>query len=183
LPPFAAIRRRPIDEQGVLRLMAHAMNLGFLPGSLPLHSSELEFRQLPEPEPPAACGDGTLTSTKRRRVLIVDDNLDSTEGLKLLFGQWGHEVWVAHDGLAAVQAATEFRPQVVILDIGLPKLDGYQAARRIRAELGDSVLLVAMSGWGQAEDRRRAQEAGFNHHLTKPVEPRVLHQLLAGAAP
>ena len=95
--------------------------------------------------------------------------------LKLL----GSEIHTAHDGLEAVEAAEQFRPDVILLDIGLPKLNGYEVCRRIREQpwSGD-VVIVALTGWGQEEDRRRSAEAGFNHHLVKPVELEALAQLL-----
>ena len=106
-----------------------------------------------------------------------------TTTLKLLLERTGHEVYVAHDGLEAVHAEAAFHPDVVLLDIGLPKLNGYEAARRIREQAGDrKVLLVALTGWGQQEDRRRALEAGFDHHLTKPVDAAALRRLLTPAA-
>jgi CheY-like chemotaxis protein len=85
----------------------------------------------------------------------------------------------AHDGLEAVGAAGVFRPDVVLLDIGLPKLNGYEAGRRIREQLGKDVMLIALTGWGQEEDRRRSKDAGFDHHMTKPVEFDALQKLLA----
>jgi CheY-like chemotaxis protein len=97
----------------------------------------------------------------------------------MLLREMDNEVQTAHDGLDAVRAAADFRPNVVLLDIGLPKLNGYEAARRIRQELGAGVLLVALTGWGQEEDRRRSREVGFDHHMMKPVEVEVLQQLLA----
>lgn len=116
-----------------------------------------------------------------RRILVVDDNQDSADSLSLLLRMLGNEVRTAHDGLQAVAAATEFHPDLVLLDIGLPKLNGYDAARRIRAVRGDRVVLIAVTGWGQKEDRRRSREAGFDHHLTKPVDLAALNQLLANA--
>ena len=113
-----------------------------------------------------------------RRVLVVDDNLDSAETLEMLLGNLGHEVRTAHDGLEGVGVAAAFQPDVVLLDIGLPKLNGYDAARRIRALRGDGVVLIAVTGWGQDEDRRRSREAGFDHHLTKPVNLGALQKLL-----
>ncbi len=123
-----------------------------------------------EPEPAA----------RPRRILVVDDNRDAADSLSMLLHTGGHEVRVAYDGLEAVGAAVAFRPDVVLLDIGLPKLSGYEAARRIRDARGSEVLLVAVTGWGQAEDRRRAQEAGFDHHLTKPVDPEAIARLIDG---
>lgn len=90
----------------------------------------------------------------------------------------GHEVRVALDGAAAISAATELKPQIAILDIGMPRVNGYDAARQLRAAFGTSVMLVAMTGWGQDEDRRRAREAGFDHHLTKPVDLAAVERLV-----
>jgi DNA-binding response OmpR family regulator len=110
----------------------------------------------------------------------VDDNRDAAESLCILLGMSGNSVRTAHDGLEAVAVAAEFRPDVVLLDIGLPKLDGHEAARRIREQEGGAgMLLIALTGWGQEEDRRRSREAGFDHHLTKPVEFDSLLRLLA----
>ena len=114
------------------------------------------------------------------RVLVVDDNVDAAESLSALLRIWGHEVRMVHDGLTAIDAAREQHPEVVLLDIGLPGLDGYQVAKRLRedAEL-DGALLVAMTGYGQPDDRRRSREAGIHHHFVKPVEPFVLRTLLS----
>jgi two-component system CheB/CheR fusion protein len=117
------------------------------------------------------------------RVLVVEDNLDAAESLATLLRVWGHDVQVAHDGLQALDTARDQRPEVVLLDIGLPGLDGYQVARRLRDDVGlDNSLLVAMTGYGQPEDRRRSREAGIHHHFVKPVEPLVLRNLLADVA-
>ena len=116
----------------------------------------------------------------RLLILVVDDNRDAAESLAMLLQMWGHEVRTAHDGLAAVEAAAEFEPDVVLLDIGLPKLNGYDAARQISQARRRSMVLVALTGWGQDEDRRRSSEAGFHHHLTKPVELEALQRVLAG---
>jgi PAS domain S-box-containing protein len=117
------------------------------------------------------------------RVLVVEDNIDAAESLATLLRVWGHDVQVVHDGLQALDTAREQRPEVVLLDIGLPGLDGYQVARRLRDEVGlDTSLLVAMTGYGQPEDRRRSREAGIHHHFVKPVEPLVLRNLLADVA-
>jgi CheY-like chemotaxis protein len=91
----------------------------------------------------------------------------------------GHDVQTAHDGLEAIQAAAAFRPDVIFLDIGMPRMNGYEAARHIRQQpWGKNIMLVAVTGWGQEEDKRRAIEAGFDHHLTKPVEAAAVHRLL-----
>jgi PAS domain S-box-containing protein len=115
-----------------------------------------------------------------KRVLVVDDNRDSAESLAMMLTMTGNEVRTAFDGEAGLEAAAAFRPDVAFLDIGMPRLDGHECARRIRSESwGGGVLLVAMTGWGQEEDRRRTREAGFDHHLVKPVDPEVLRAILA----
>jgi CheY-like chemotaxis protein len=113
------------------------------------------------------------------RVLIADDNIDAGAMMELMLTLKGHEVRVASDGLQAVTIAGSFAPDIAFLDIGMPRLDGYEVARRIRDLLGRRVTLVALTGWGQDEDKRRAFEAGFDHHLTKPPEPEVLDRVLA----
>jgi two-component system CheB/CheR fusion protein len=124
------------------------------------------------PRPPAA-------KPAPRRILLVDDNRLAAMSLSLLLRTGQHEVRLAHDGEEAVRAAAEFRPEVVVLDIGLPKLNGYDAARKIRQETwGRNMVLIALTGWGQDEDKRRAREAGFDHHLVKPVDAATLTQLL-----
>ncbi len=118
------------------------------------------------------------------RVLVVDDNRDSAETLEMLLRIKANEVRTAHDGLEAVEVAEAFRPELVLLDIGLPKLNGYEVARRIREQpWGRAVTLVALTGWGQDEDRRRSMEAGFDHHVVKPVDFDALEKLLAGSPP
>jgi PAS domain S-box-containing protein len=114
-----------------------------------------------------------------RRVLVVDDNHDSAEMMAMLLEFAGHEVRTAHDGLNAVNEVAGFQPHVVLLDIGLPGLNGYEAAERIRLAPGRQPVLIALTGWGQADDRRRAVEAGFDHHLIKPVDHDVLMTLVA----
>jgi PAS domain S-box-containing protein len=115
----------------------------------------------------------------RRRILIVDDNQDGAESLALLVQLGGHETLKAHDGVEAIEAAERFRPDVVLLDIGLPRLNGYEVCRRIREEpWGKDVVLVALTGWGQEEDRQRSREAGFDTHMVKPVDHDVLMKLI-----
>ena len=122
-------------------------------------------------------------SPERRRVLIADDNHDATESLSLLLEMSGHEVRVAHLGQTALSLAQTFRPDVVILDIGMPDLSGYEVARALRREpWALDLQLIALTGWGQDDDRRRAVEAGFDHHLTKPIDPDQLGRLIAGKA-
>jgi len=119
-----------------------------------------------------------------RRVAVVDDNEDSAEGIAMLLRLDGHDVATAHDGLEAVALAERFRPEVVFLDIGLPGINGYEAARRIRALPGGrEIRLVALTGWGQQEDRRKSAEAGFDRHLVKPVEPGDLEQAMREGEP
>jgi PAS domain S-box-containing protein len=119
---------------------------------------------------------------KHCRILVVDDNQDSADSLAMLLHMLGHEVKTANDGERALDAATEFRPDVAILDIGLPKMNGYDLAKQIREQpWARDVVLVALTGWGQEQHRRRSAESGFNHHLTKPVEFEVLQQILAAA--
>ena len=114
------------------------------------------------------------------RVLVVDDNHDAVETLAMLLGLWGHDVRLAADGPSALETAAAHRPDVVLLDISLPGMSGYEVAERLRAnpELRETVL-VAMTGYGQAEDKKETREAGFTLHLVKPVEPDVLQKLLA----
>lgn len=116
----------------------------------------------------------------RRRILVVDDNQDAADSLALLLRLQGQEVQVAHDGPSALKLAPAYAPEVVFLDIGMPGMNGYDVARRMRQlpEL-EKTVLIALTGWGQDEDRQRSQEAGFNHHLVKPVEPDVITGLLA----
>jgi CheY-like chemotaxis protein len=117
-----------------------------------------------------------------RRVLVVDDSRDAVESLSLLLQLEGHEVQAAGDGPSALEAARDFQPQVVFLDIGLPGMDGYEVARRLREQPSlDSAVLVALTGYGQDDGRRRAREAGFDAHLVKPADPEALHRLLAEA--
>jgi two-component system CheB/CheR fusion protein len=120
------------------------------------------------------------TPVPPRRVLVVDDNVDAAESLALLLRVERHEVRTAHDGPTALHVAEAFRPEVVLLDIGLPRMDGYEVARRLRGQAGfQKALLVALTGYGQDEDRRRAEEAGFDAYLVKPADPAALHELLA----
>jgi len=129
-----------------------------------------------EPEASAEAGSGL-------RVLVADDNQDAADTLAMLLEIMGHTVRQVPDGEAAVRVAAEFNPQVVLLDIGMPKLNGYEACRQIRALPGGSAMtLVAVTGWGQADDRRRSQEAGFDQHLVKPVDPSALVELIASLA-
>jgi CheY-like chemotaxis protein len=114
------------------------------------------------------------------RVLVVDDNRDAADSLAILLEIGGHAVGVAHDGPAALELAQSFLPDVVLLDIGMPGMNGYEVAMRLRAiPAHHGALLVALTGWGQDEDKRRAMAAGFDHHLTKPVDSAALGLVLA----
>jgi CheY-like chemotaxis protein/two-component sensor histidine kinase len=115
----------------------------------------------------------------RKRILIVDDLRDSAESLELLLRLAGHETRIAFDGVEAVEVADAFRPDVVLLDLGMPRLDGFEACRRIRAQpWANGVLFVAVTGWGQDTERQRSREAGFDAHLVKPVDFEELDELL-----
>jgi CheY-like chemotaxis protein len=137
---------------------------------------------LPHPWPAQSAAEEALPGSGApggRRVLVVDDNQDAADTLALLLELMGHQTRTANDGLAALEAAEDFRPDVVLLDIGLPKMNGYDVCRKMREQpWGQRAFLVALTGWGQAEDQRKASEAGFDRHLVKPVEESVLQQLL-----
>ena len=116
------------------------------------------------------------------RVLVADDNRDAADSLQRVLALSGHDVRVAYDGESALRAGEEFRPRVAILDIGMPGMNGYEVARELRTLHGREVTIVALTGWGQEADRRKATEAGFDHHLTKPVDPGTLDVLLSQVA-
>ena len=121
-------------------------------------------------------------TVSRRRILVVDDNSDAAESLALLLQIDGHEVRTAFDGVEALDLAAGFVPEVMLLDIGMPRLDGYEVARRLRKEpWGRNLSLIALTGWGQEQDRRRTAEAGFNAHLIKPVGEAELRRAIAAA--
>ncbi len=144
---------------------------------LPLREEPAIVREAPAPRPgrTEACGPA-------RRILLVDDNQDAAQALRLLLEADGHEVRVAADGASGLELARTYRPEVVLLDIGLPKMDGYELARRIRADAAlQGTVLVAVTGYGQMHDRARASASGFHHHLVKPVEYRDLQEVLRAA--
>jgi CheY-like chemotaxis protein len=122
---------------------------------------------------------GPSTRPPGSRILVVDDSVDSAETLGELLKIWGHEVHLAHDGPGAVAAARDYRPEVVLLDIGLPGMDGFAVAKELRKEGTAGRLLVALTGYGEQQDKDRAQKAGFDHHLVKPIDPDTLQKLLA----
>lgn len=131
-----------------------------------------------EPTPSAPAG--SVRAQSRKRILVVDDHRDAARILGLLLDSLGHEVKTANDGQQALDAMSAFRPEIVFLDIGLPSLDGYEVARRVREtpDLRDTKL-IALTGWGHDEDRQRTREAGFDHHLVKPVAVKTLKEVLA----
>jgi PAS domain S-box-containing protein len=139
---------------------------------LPIVADTPETRSAPPVKEPV--------SSAPRRILIVDDSRDGAESLAMLLELAGHETHQAHDGLDAIEAAERFRPDAVLLDIGLPRLNGYEACRRIRKEpWGKDLVLVALTGWGQEEDRQQSHDAGFDAHMVKPVDYNVLLDFLA----
>jgi CheY-like chemotaxis protein len=148
-------------------------DFGFLPPALPVPRSA--SREEAGTEPAVA----RASTPAARRVLVADDNEDSASSMALLLQLKGHEVRTAQDGLEAVAVAADFRPDVILLDIGMPGLDGYEACRRIRQEpWGQRIVIAALTGWGRPEDRERSREAGFTQHLVKPVTPETLEKLL-----
>jgi CheY-like chemotaxis protein len=169
------------------------IGLAFARGLIHLHGGTLEARSegtgrgsefivnLPRrtaskaPANPVAVTSGISV---RRRILIADDNRDAADSLAMLLRMDGHDVMVVHDGRQAVATIDSFRPEIVMLDIGMPELNGYEVARQVRqGPLGTSITLIAVTGWGQASDKARAAAAGFNHHLTKPIEPEGLTRM------
>ena len=124
--------------------------------------------------------DTAVESSPERRILIVDDNRDSADSLSMLLEITGNKTYMAHDGIEALEAIEKYRPEVVLLDIGLPRLDGHEVCRRIREKSwGKDIVIIALTGWGQEDDRRKSEEAGFNGHLVKPVDYDELLELLS----
>ncbi len=123
------------------------------------------------------------TPRSRRRVLVVDDNVDGAESLAKVLQICGHEARTAHGGPEALDAARQFQPDVVLLDIGLPGMNGYEVAKRLRGDPAlAGAMLVALTGWGSEDDKRQSREAGFDYHLTKPVEVTSIQSILARVA-
>jgi len=135
-----------------------------------------------EPEPRSPATEKAMPSRPPLRVLVVDDNVDTATSLALLLRELGDDVRTAYDGPAALEAALDYRPDVALLDIGLPGLDGFEVAKRMRQQpIFRDVVLVAMTGYGQESDRQRSQAAGFDHHLVKPIKFKKLQEILASA--
>jgi DNA-binding response OmpR family regulator len=147
--------------------MQHAVHLPILLGKLGLSTGASEK---------------AAAAAAPRRILVVDDNRDGVASLALLLNMAGHETRTAFDGEEAVKVAEQFDPHIVLLDLGLPKLNGYDVCRRIRKQKqGMSILIVAVTGWGQDEDKMKSLDAGFDMHLVKPVEAEHLMAVLAAA--
>ena len=135
------------------------------------------------PRPPAWLQKRKAPPPLRGAVLVVDDNVDAADSLARYLEMSGHQVRTANGGLEALETARLYRPEVVLLDIAMPGMDGYELARRLRQEHGlEKTLLVALTGYGQEEDRRRSREVTIDHHLVKPVNPETLQDLLAPSA-
>ena len=167
--------RSLVDSHGG-RVEAH--NLG--PGAGTEFVVYLPVASVPVPSEPEASVVGPLP---RRRILVVDDNVDAADTLALLLETLGAVVAVAYGGREALEAVTRFKPDVLLLDVGMPEVNGYDVARKIRATPGhDTLLLIALTGWGQEQDQARSREAGFNHHLVKPPDMVELRRLLSGSA-
>jgi signal transduction histidine kinase len=191
---FVQAERRTKGSHGGM-----GIGLALVKGLVDLHGGTVEARSegpgkgsefavtlplLPPREPDGRLGPrGQPRQVASRRVLVVDDNVDAAESLALLLRLGGHEARVAHDGPSALMLAEAEPPEVAFLDIGMPGMDGYELARRLREQPAlRGVLLVALTGWGQDEDRRRTREAGFDAHEVKPVSPEALEELLSKAA-
>ena len=176
---LALARRLAEMHEGTLEVRSEGVGKGAeftlslpLPRSANVHAAtQLQSGSLPEAGAPVI----------PRRVLVVDDNTDAARSLELLLKSLGHQVQVAHDGIQALESATQFRPDLVLLDIGMPGLNGYEVARRLRAlRPSDSLRIVAITGWGQEVDRQLSRDAGFDLHLVKPVDMTVLERVLSG---
>ena len=171
------------------------IGLALSKGLVELHGGSIEARsrgagfgsefivRLPRPAAAerrtAASAEAIRSDTVSRRVLVADDNRDGAESLAILLQVEGHDVQVVHDGAAALAALEQTRPDVALLDIGMPGLSGYEVAQRVRSSpSGRSVVLIAITGWGQDSDKARALESGFDHHFTKPIEPERITELL-----
>jgi CheY-like chemotaxis protein len=176
------------------------IGLALVKGITELHGGSVEARsqglgsgsefivQLPIAARPKAsvlpAADAQQAPSGQRRILVADDNRDAAESLAMLLEMAGHEVRVAHHGQAALSLAQSFRPDTALLDIGMPDISGYEVAQSLRREpWGAKLLLVALTGWGQDGDKRRAVEAGFDHHLIKPVDPDLLAEMIAKNVP
>ncbi len=171
------LARRLVELHGG-QIAAHSDGPG--EGSTFVVQLNLAHVQAVRTAPAAAESVAAESARSSARVLIVDDNRDAAQSLALMLDLEGHEVRTAADGLEALEVAEVFRPAVILLDIGMPGIDGYETARRLRARpWAKSALLCAQTGWGQEDDKRRAHSAGFDRHLVKPVDPEELNRILA----
>jgi PAS domain S-box-containing protein len=146
------------------------------------HGSEFVVRLpfLAAAAAPTLQAEAPVSPVHRSRILVADDNIDAADSLAMILEMSGHDVRVAHDGRAALSVAQSFRPDTVLLDIGMPQLNGYEVAQALRQEpWGARITLIALTGWGQESDRLKAMDAGFDRHLTKPVDPAALEQLMS----
>jgi CheY-like chemotaxis protein len=137
-----------------------------------------------DPRPAAQAAHHAEVRRIRSRVVIIDDNRDAARTMSMLVDELGGTARTAYDASGGLEAVQEFRPDIVFLDIGMPGMDGYEACRRIRQTPSKKhVIVVAVTGWGQPQDKQRALESGFDAHLTKPVDPEAFTRLLASSAP
>jgi len=142
---------------------------------LPLSTEQIQVISARESPAPSAI--------RALRVLIVDDNRDAADSLNLLLASMGQNVYVTYDGQSAISAAKAFRPEIVLLDIGMPQMSGYEVARALKADASAAKsTLVAVTGWGQEADRERAKEAGFTYHFVKPISEEALRMILTEVA-
>ena len=178
LAQFQRRRREGVGPTGA----SHEMRTIGRSESLPNPPQSPQVRALPTPrDEPAPAPDTVLA--RRARVLVVEDDVDVADSLGMILELLGHHVWIVHDGLATLEAACADRFDVVLLDIGLPGIDGYEVARRMREELRlTTVTLVALTGYGREEDKQRAFAVGFDYHLVKPIDPDALEALLGRLA-
>jgi CheY-like chemotaxis protein len=124
-----------------------------------------------------------MENARSSRILVVDDQIDTARGLEIILKLYGHDVCAVNDGKAAIEAARQFRPDFVILDIGMPGLDGYEVAATLKSDLDlNRAVIIGVSGYGREEDRSRSRDAGFDHHMVKPVDHKALIGLLAKPA-
>jgi CheY-like chemotaxis protein len=140
----------------------------------------LPLAALPVADSPASADDEEdVDVSAKQRIVIADDHLDSLSSLAMMLKIGGNDVRTARHGIEAIEVAAAFQPAVILLDIGMPELNGYETCRRIRKEpWGSEIIMIALTGWGQEEDKRKSKEAGFDYHLVKPVDPDVLEKLL-----
>jgi CheY-like chemotaxis protein len=188
--PDAKIKLGEADgAAGTVACYASGVNFPGLAVS-PLEDVSMSFDRRFSEQPPVSThepasreegsGEETRTLDVKRRVLVVDDNQDTADSLALMLEALGHEARTAYDGARAIAVADEFRPDVILMDIGMPRFNGFQAAQRIRAQpWADRVVLIAITGWARDEDKRCSKEAGFDAHLTKPVDLKLLFRLLS----